>query len=108
MSTATERARNSGSKRMIACTEKSGMKMQANMEHQKSVSIHQTFVIPSKARDLQLAARCRSLALLGMTIHSVCRGCDYPAHAARLLKLAVDCTGFRSKRERNNSAVISN
>ena len=34
---------------------------------------------------------------------------DYPAHAARLLKLAVDCTGLRSsKRERNNSAVISN
>jgi len=37
---------------------------------------------------------------------------NYPAHTARLLKLAVDCTGLRSNflsnRERNNSAVISN
>ncbi len=32
-------ARNSGSKRMIACTEKSGMKMQANMGHQKKFSV---------------------------------------------------------------------
>ncbi len=69
MSTATARARNSGSRRVIACTEKSGMKMQANMEHQIAVSIRQTFVIPSEARDLQFAAKCRSLASLGMTIH---------------------------------------
>jgi hypothetical protein len=31
------------------------------------------FVIPSKARDLQFAARCRSFASLGMTIHERCR-----------------------------------
>ena len=31
------------------------------------------FVIPSEARDLHLAANCRSLASLGMTIHGRCR-----------------------------------
>src|SRR5271170_8195400 len=35
-------------------------------------------VIPSEARDLQFAARCRSLASLGMTISS-----DAGCHAAR-------------------------
>jgi hypothetical protein len=32
----------------------------------------------------------------------------HPAHVARLLKLAADCAGFRSSRERINSALISN
>ena len=89
MSTATERARKSGSKRRSACTEKSGMKIQANMEHQFSVL---------------------RLELIAPRIAKVSGG--YPAHAARLLKLVVDCTGLRpnllSNRERNNSAVISN
>jgi hypothetical protein len=31
--------------------------------------VPQDFVIPSGARDLQFAAKCRSLASLGMTIH---------------------------------------
>jgi len=39
------------------------------------------FVIPSEARDLQFAARCRSLASLGMTIQNKFRSCT-PAETA--------------------------
>src|SRR5208282_1340101 len=44
------------------------------------------FVIPSEARDLQFAARCRSLALLGMTIHKLC----LTLRAQELAQLLID------------------
>ena len=104
VSTAILRARNSGSKRMIACTGKSGMKIQANMGHQVS-GLGSQF---SDSRSLSSYSSFNESAFAENWKLRTENSMHYPAQAARLLKLAVDCAGLRSNRERNNSAVISN
>ena len=48
---------------------KLAIEMAARDENETRSSTPPDFVIPSEARDLQFAAKCRSLASLGMTIH---------------------------------------